>query len=160
MHKKGFTLIELLAVVLIIGILTSVALPQYRRSLERSRSAEALQMLPAIYDSLQRARVERGNLTGVGFAALDISSKGRITGNGTTLQTNSFLYDLFPSNATGFVSAQLTRGPFAGTTFFYNGSTVACCHTTNTEVHDFFNLPHSPCCTSTCVQHGDDPAER
>lgn len=51
---KGFTLIELLVVVLIIGILVSIALPQYELVVEKSRATEAMINAKAIIDACQR----------------------------------------------------------------------------------------------------------
>lgn len=51
LSKQGFTLIELLTVVLIIGILTSIALPNYSRSIERSRAVEAMAVIKSINDA-------------------------------------------------------------------------------------------------------------
>lgn len=59
-HNKGFTLIEIMTVVLIIGVLSAVALPQYRRVMQKSYATQAIAMLRSINDSSERLAVEFG----------------------------------------------------------------------------------------------------
>ena len=59
MNKQAFTLIELLVVVLIIGILASMAMPGYVRAIEKSRSAEAMNMVKNINDAVYAYAAER-----------------------------------------------------------------------------------------------------
>ena len=58
---KAFTLIELLVVVLIIGILAAIALPQYQKAVEKSKSAQALTVLRTVGQAIQAHHLATGN---------------------------------------------------------------------------------------------------
>ena len=78
--KKGFTLIELLVVVLIIGILSAVALPQYTKAVEKSRMVQALSLFQPLRQAVDAyvlaagyGRVELvGKPSSVASAELDV----------------------------------------------------------------------------------------
>ncbi len=103
-REQGFTLLELLMVVVIIAVLATIALPQYFRTAERSRSAEALQMLATMRGAEQRYRagsatnIYTANLTELDVdiansalwnygAAGSLGTATRVAG-GKTIQTN------------------------------------------------------------------------
>jgi len=73
--EKGFTLIELLVVVLIIGILSAVALPQYENAVLKSRAAGLLANMKTIRQAAEVYYMANGGYP-VSFSELDVSFAG------------------------------------------------------------------------------------
>ena len=71
MNRKGFSLLEMLTTILIIGILSAIALPQYARVREKAHFSRAQVMARALYASCERLLTEFG----VDYNALDANDK-------------------------------------------------------------------------------------
>jgi len=59
-NKKGFTLVELLVVVLIIGILAAVAVPQYQLAVNKARFASLRSTAEPLIKAAQAYHLENG----------------------------------------------------------------------------------------------------
>ena len=73
--NAGFTLIELLVVVLIIGILSAVALPQYQKTVLKSRTSEAWTNLSALHTAVKLYCLENPDGDSVSLEDLSVEVK-------------------------------------------------------------------------------------
>lgn len=74
-NKKGFTLIEILVVILIIGILAAIALPQYKYVVAKAKFTQLLTATKAINDAQMRYMLAKGEKC-LDLSALDIDIEG------------------------------------------------------------------------------------
>jgi prepilin-type N-terminal cleavage/methylation domain-containing protein len=58
--RKGFTLVELAVVIVIIGVLAAFGVPQFLKSVERSKAAEAFNYLSALRAAQERYLAKNG----------------------------------------------------------------------------------------------------
>ncbi len=100
-NEDGFTLVELMVVVAIVGILSAVAIPNFKRYQAKSKTSEAKLQLAAVYsaettlqtdfDSFGTCLIFAGyvdpsvggnNYYAVGFPATNAAANGIVTANG------------------------------------------------------------------------------
>lgn len=99
---SGFTLIELLAVVLILSILTSIAVPQYRKAIQRTKAANALVNLKTAFEAAKRSYVQSSTWP-TGLDHLDVAFFNVIEGN----QVDGFAYSFSSTPSRMYIEACL-----------------------------------------------------
>ena len=153
-QKKGFTLIELLTVVMIIGILTAIALPQYRKATERANAANALLNVRSLFDAAKRYYSARSQWP-TSLTGLDVTL---MLNPGSTNQSGEFEYTFSPGTvtATRLVGNPATASNSYSLTAQYkdannNRDVFTCTYTPGKEKYQAVCESMGECNGTTCI---------
>ncbi|MCM8793048.1 MAG: prepilin-type N-terminal cleavage/methylation domain-containing protein [Candidatus Omnitrophica bacterium] len=119
MHRKeGFTLLEILVVIIIIGILATLALPQYMKTIKKARVAEASSNIGSLRGALLRYYQEYGTFPpDASTSVLDIEDPNTRPGAYFSYTYSGSSPDNLVIKATG------QRSPVIGIVVTYDSST-------------------------------------
>ncbi len=104
--EKGFTLVELLVVIIIIGILAAIALPNFLNQGAKAKQTEAKQNIGLINRTQTAYRSENQQFAG----SFDLLATGTLTGSSTTASTSNYSYTLTSATENATITAKAIDG--------------------------------------------------
>lgn len=103
-NKSGFTLLEIIIVIIIVGILASIALPKFFKTVEFSRAQEALTSLGTVRLSMERCYLYTRTYTPCSsFGNLDMLDPGA-----TVNPHWSYTFPILTATGFGLTATRLT----------------------------------------------------
>ena len=122
--QSAFTLIELLVVVLIIGILSAIALPQYQKAVEKSKAMQGLSIIKTLAQAGESYYLANGDYPD-DLDTLDVSVPAGFTGTekfynpATTAHSNDEWSIQVEKTWTRVLFVGKISGPYKGAGFAY-----------------------------------------
>ena len=149
--NKGFTLIEMLVTIIIIGVIASLAAPNFLGLLNQSRVKDGLAQVEGAIKEAQRQAIRRGKTCKIKFVTETIDGRSRQTINvventdtGETVAANFYNGCLLEKRILP-VDVSLNTGSITKITFSAKGNT-------NTDSEGIIRISHPQTTTEKCLQ--------
>lgn len=127
MRQRGFTLIEVMIVVAIIGILASIAIPNYSAYVQRARLSEAFDQMSAAASRMEQAYQDTQSYARAGGCVVGAPAAGKYFSYGCTTTGQGFVVTATGSGVMAGFSFSIDDAGNRVTLAYPNAATPANC---------------------------------